>query len=120
MPLFRFSNSLKQIDTITNVWGDVWATVMLVGRISNYFRWVFQNCNRDQLMNPDILGALYKSKIQYKYTNSMCRWRQRCQGSLIDSRYQIYLVYLLVHTGASSISRIPNFPFFISNPNNFF
>ena len=73
MPLFRFSNSLKQIDTITSVWDDDRATVMLVGTISkDYLRWVFQNSNRDQLKNPDIFGALYTSRIQYKYTQTQC------------------------------------------------
>ena len=48
--------------------------------------------NGSQLKNPDISGAIFTLSLSIPYTNtefSMCRERQRCPGSLINSRYFI-------------------------------
>ena len=44
--------------------------------------------NGSQFKNPGISGAIFK--LEFESTNtefSMCRGRQRCEGSLSNSRY---------------------------------
>ena len=53
--------------------------------------------NGSQLKEPDISDAIFTLSLSIRILNSQCEFsmRQRCQGSLIDSRYTIkWLVWL--------------------------
>ena len=67
-------------------------------------RFVQIGYNRSQLktltyLTPSIVEALRIENSVLVYSNSLCRWCQRCQGSLIDSRY-----FRTVHVGLFQIT----------------
>ena len=48
---------------------------------------VLLGSNGSQLKNLDIWRPLHIDNSVLVYSNSLWRWRQRCQGSLINTRY---------------------------------